>query len=245
MKSKITYLIMTIVLLSCNSNTIDSKNTEILEPDSINKNQSRIKIDNLLNVDLNGNFDVILSKKISEEIIIESKIGTGDSVVIKKKNKTHVIGVNPKYKTIYQSNITIYIPVQKLKSVTYNGTGSVKSESKLVTSDFKLKLNGQFTVNLVVDINQFTIDKNGDGECHVSGKATNNSINSNGNGQIDLQSLQSENVTINNNGAGKIDVKASNNMAIDNIGVGSVLVHGTPKQKKFNNVGLGKIVEVK
>lgn len=243
MKTKITYMIMaTVLLISCNSK--EKNNEKKLSSSNLN-NTSKIKVDNLSNIEVYGSYNLKLSKNITDEVVIKSEIGTGDSVLIEKENDVYSIKINPKYKSINQTDITIYIPSNKLKSIQFYGSGSIKSADKLVNNDFNLELNGEFIVDLSFELEKLKFEKNGAGVYNLSGKVHNNIIVSNGAGTIDLQNLLSKTTTIDNSGAGVINVKASDDMRINNLGVGSVFVYGTTKRKVFNNVGVGKIVEVK
>lgn len=124
--------------------------------------------------------------------------------------------------------ITISIPMKTVSDLQVNGSGSIKSESKMKSSGLELGINGSGDINLDVDASDVLSKINGSGNIILKGSAQRHKIEVNGSGNVEAENFPTGNVAITVNGSGDCKVFATTALGIKIRGSGSVYYSGTP-----------------
>ena len=124
--------------------------------------------------------------------------------------------------------ITITIPMKTISDLQVNGSGTIKSDSKMSASDLELGINGSGDIDLDVDAGNVMSKINGSGNIILKGAAQRHKIDVNGSGNVEAENLPTGNVAITVNGSGDCKVCATTALGIKIRGSGSVYYSGTP-----------------
>ena len=136
--NKLIYFFLLISLISCGKispkGKIESKD---------------VKVEDFLNLDLNGKFRAFFVKSDSSYVNIETYKNIGDNVKLKVKNKTLTITENRKISAVDFYNITIYSKYN-LENVSLSDSVEMNTSSAIKTDNFKLNLkkNSKFIGSL-------------------------------------------------------------------------------------------------
>lgn len=124
--------------------------------------------------------------------------------------------------------IIITIPVKNIADLQINGSGSIKSESKMKASDLELGINGSGDIDLDVDATNVMSNVNGSGNIILKGAAQRHKIEINGSGDVKAENFPTGNVAITVNGSGDCKVFATTALGIKIRGSGNVYYSGAP-----------------
>ncbi len=136
--NKLIYFFLLISLISCGKispkGKIESKD---------------VKVEDFVNLDLNGKFRAFFVKSDSSYVNIETYKNIGDNVKLKVKNKTLTITENRKISAVDFYNITIYSKYN-LENVSLSDSVEMNTSSEIKTDNFKLNLkkNSKFIGSL-------------------------------------------------------------------------------------------------
>jgi hypothetical protein len=124
--------------------------------------------------------------------------------------------------------ITITIPLKTVTDLQINGSGSIKSESKLSASDLELGINGSGDIEIQVDAANVKSQINGSGNIILKGAAQRHKIDVNGSGNMEAAGFPTGKVAVTINGSGDCKVFATTALAIIIRGSGNVYYSGAP-----------------
>ncbi|MEI6061476.1 MAG: head GIN domain-containing protein [Bacteroidota bacterium] len=170
--------------------------------------------------------DVILVADSSGMVKIEGESNIIEAIKLELKGNKLRISSEP----CFSSNkpITITIPMKTVSELQINGSGSIKSNTKLLASDLELGINGSGDIDLQVDATNVLSRVNGSGNIILKGAAQRHKVEVNGSGDMDASNFPTGNVAITVNGSGDCKVMATTALGIKIRGSGSVYYSGTP-----------------
>ena len=222
MKNRILYtsslfaILLTMVLSSCN---------DCIEGNGKMATRTA-KFTEITAVNLSLSADVKLVADSSGVVKIEGESNIIEAIILEQQGTKLRITSEP----CFSSNkpITITIPMKTVTDLQINGSGSIKSTSKMGASDLELGINGSGDIDLEVDAANVKSDVNGSGNIILKGAAQRHKIEINGSGNLEAENFPTGNVGITVNGSGDCKVIATTALAIKIRGSGSVYYSGAP-----------------
>lgn len=177
-------------------------------------------------VSLSVSADVKLVADSSGIIKIEGESNIIEAIILEQKGTTLRITSKP----CISSNqpITISIPMKLVSDLQINGSGSIRSESKMAAGDLELGINGSGDIDLQVDATNVRSRINGSGNITLQGAAQRHKVEVNGSGNLESENFPTGNVSITVNGSGDCKVMATTALGIKIRGSGNVYYSGSP-----------------
>lgn len=139
--------------------------------------------------------------------------------------------------------LRVEIVINELSDISLNGSGSIKSTSKINTDKLSIEINGSGDIGLDLLANSIDSKINGSGDIILDGTTKNLRVKINGSGDFKGLSLQSYNTAVEVNGSGGVKVNSKTTLYVDVKGSGSVKYMGNPKIKT-NITGSGQVKKV-
>lgn len=170
--------------------------------------------------------DVKLVDDSTGTVKIEGESNLIEAIILEQQGTKLRITSDPCFSA--NKPITITIPMKTVSDLQVNGSGSIKSESKLTSSGLELGINGSGDINLEVDANDLLSKINGSGNIILKGSAHRHKIEVNGSGNVEAENFPTGNVAITVNGSGDCKIFATTALGIKIRGSGSVYYSGTP-----------------
>jgi hypothetical protein len=222
MKNRILYtsalfaMLLTLVLSSCN---------DCIEGNGKMATRTA-KFTEITAVNLSLSADVKLVADSSGMVKIEGESNIIEAIILELQGTKLRITSEP----CFSSNkpITITIPMKTVTDLQINGSGSIKSTSKIGASDLELGINGSGDIDLEVDAANVKSDINGSGNIILKGAAQRHKIEVNGSGNLEAENFATGNVSITVNGSGDCKVMATTALSIKIRGSGNVYYSGAP-----------------
>jgi hypothetical protein len=177
-------------------------------------------------VNLSLSADVKLVADSSGVVKIEGESNIIEAIILEQQGTKLRITSEP----CFSSNkpITITIPMKTVTDLQINGSGSIKSISKMGASDLELGINGSGDIDLEVDAANVKSEINGSGNIILKGAAQRHKIEVNGSGNLEAENFATGNVGITVNGSGDCKVMATTALSITIRGSGNVYYSGAP-----------------
>lgn len=225
-------------LLVINTSSCANPNFKKGNPVTVTRN-----VDSYSALDLSGAYDFILTNDDSHQI----KIGGGENVLkyieTTVKSGTLIVKETEDAPTFFANigKVKIYIPAQKVYSITLNGSGDVETNNfTLKQTDFELNLNGSGNVGLAVVCKKMSITGNGSGDINLKGSANMDAINLSGSGDLNLFDFKTDSTQISLAGSGQINIFAHKYLGVAISGSGEVAYKGNPKVEQ-SIIGSGSV----
>ena len=177
-------------------------------------------------VNLSLSADVKLVADSSGIVKIEGEGNIIEAIILEQQGTKLRITSEPCF--LSNKPIIITIPMKTVTDLQINGSGSIKSTSKMGASDLELGINGSGDIDLEVDAANVKSDINGSGNIILKGAAQRHKIEVNGSGNVEAENFATGNVGITVNGSGDCKVMATTALAIKIRGSGNVYYTGAP-----------------
>jgi len=184
------------------------------------------KFTEITSINLSLGADVKLVNDSTGTVKIEGESNLIEAIVLEQTGTKLRITSEP----CISSNkpITIKIPMKLVSELQINGSGSIKSESKMLASDLELGIDGSGDIDIDVNATNVKSKINGSGNIILKGAAQRHKIDVNGSGSLEAENFPTGNVAISINGSGDCKVMATTALSIDIKGSGSVYYSGAP-----------------
>jgi len=122
----------------------------------------------------------------------------------------------------------IYVSAKSLSSLVNSGSGSIKVEGFITTSDFKAVLSGSGSIATSVKASEASIVISGSGDIYLSGKVDVASVSISGSGSVKARELKTDETKISISGSGDVAINAEKELSSSIMGSGSVTYTGNP-----------------
>ena len=185
-----------------------------------------VKMSEINAVSLNICADVKLLADSSGTVTLEGESNIIEAIKLEQNGTKLRITSDPCFST--NKPITITIPMKSVSDLQINGSGSIKSESRMSSDDLELGINGSGDIDLQVDAVNVLSKINGSGNINLNGAAQRHKLEINGSGNMEAQNFPTGNVSITVNGSGDCKVTATTALSIKIRGSGSVYYSGSP-----------------
>jgi hypothetical protein len=188
-------------------------------------------------IEIGGAFQVTLVKGTEGKIII-----TADEAILEKlitKCSSNRLKIKMENGSNYSAKIEISIPVEDISRFSYAGSGNVKSELTVKSSNFEVEFSGSGKVNLPVTCQNLKVEKTGSGGLILSGMSNNFDLKCIGSGSSNTKELKTQNTDVSQIGSGDVSVYATESINATLTGSGNINYYGKPAKviKKSNGSG--------
>jgi hypothetical protein len=177
-------------------------------------------------ISLSVSADVKLVEDSTGTVVIEGESNIIEAIILEQTGTKLRITSEPCFSS--KKPITITIPMKMVSDLQINGSGSIKSETKLTASDLELGINGSGDIDIEVGAGNVLSKVNGSGNIILKGTAQRHKIEVNGSGNVEAENFPTGDVAITVNGSGDCKVMATTTLGIKIRGSGSVYYKGTP-----------------
>lgn len=199
-----------------------------------------------------GDFDAIELRTDFDVIIKERVLGDNTRLEVKAQNnllayiKTTVEGgrliIDTEGCIQPTSPIEIYVKANEIKAIQLSGSGEIFSKNTLHADKMALSCDGSGSIDVRVKADDITIANSASGLIKLDGKVSHCAISLSGSGEIDASSMKSDEADAVLSGSGTIKVHASEKIALNHSGSGTIQYSGNPKEKSENSTGSGSII---
>jgi hypothetical protein len=210
---------------------------------SDNKKETR-NVSSFNSLDLAISANVFIKQGGSQSVVLE-----GDASDL-EKIETEVSGSQLKIKTRSGrwnlGEITVYITMQDVKDLNISGSGSIKTETPIKSTNLSLVISGSGSMNLPdLTAREVSCVISGSGNISYSGtsQADNSKIVVTGSGNVNAEGLNSKDARVTITGSGDCKVSASENLNVQITGSGSVYYKGKA-MINANVTGSGKVRQI-
>jgi Putative auto-transporter adhesin, head GIN domain len=199
-----------------------------------------------------GEFDEIELKTDFDVIIKERVMGDNNKLEVRAQNnllpyiKTTVEGgrliIDTEGCVQATSPIEIFVKVNEISAVKLTGSGEITSKNTLHSDNMALSCDGSGSINLRIKAENITLANSASGLIKVDGNATKAAVSLAGSGEIDAESLKSDEADVVLSGSGSIKVHATKKIVLNHSGSGNITYSGNPDQKTELTSGSGSII---
>ncbi len=205
-------------------------------------------------------FDVVLTQNSGNQIVLEGDENIMDKVVTKVENGTLIITTPPRTNIRNYKKMVVYVPGQKLTKITLDGTGDIDGQGKFRYKNMDVELDGTGDINLSMQANDVNINldgtgdmqlfiqaKNmdleldGTGDINLKGNAESGKLEADGTGDINAENFSYSDLMLEVDGTGDVEIQVTNYVSLEYDGTGDVNITGSPRVKKLENDGVGKV----
>jgi hypothetical protein len=239
----LTIVFISIVFSECTTHVKTGDGSNKIETDGEIITETR-KIGDFNQIEIDGVFNVILSQGESTGLKLETKRSVADHIISKMYDGKLILKMEDDTDFGDIEPVKIYVQVRDLKSLSTKGVGKIKTEQALKLDQFKLNCKGVGAINLKLSANMLVVQSETVGAITLAGKVTEADITHNGVGVLQAFELLTQNLKLSSNGVGAAEVYASESIAIEAKGLGSVQYKGNPETKNIISEGIGKVSSV-
>lgn len=190
-------------------------------------------------ISLEGNYQLFISQGDSQEVYIQAHENLIPFLNTEVKRGHWEIDFDPCVKS--SEAIKIFATVSALKQLNIEGSGKVRGENTIKSSQLSLNIDGSGEIQLDIDAKEVESEINGSGDIKLSGKTKKHQIEVNGSGDIEAYELMSDNCEIEINGSGDVKVHVSYDLKAEVNGSGDIYYKGNVKNINSSINGSGNL----
>ncbi len=224
-----------LLITSCNSNGDKRING------NGNKSSEQRSFSGFTGVKTSGPYDVVLTQGEEFKVQVTGDKNLLEYVEIEKQNGTLEISVQDGYRLKPRAGLEVHVTAPALENIKVEGSGNVRSATKLKVEDLRIGISGSGDVELTnVDAPRITSSIAGSGEVILKGTTENFTASISGSGDVHAFELLSENTVVKIAGSGGAEVFASKQLKVRTVGSGEVEYKGSPVVS-HSNAGSGSV----
>ncbi|MFT4664635.1 MAG: hypothetical protein ACI9XB_001581 [Gammaproteobacteria bacterium] len=199
----------------------------------------KLNIDDFQNLGLGISADVILTQGPKQEVTIKGQQNIIDNIKIKVKGNSWSINFHDDASDY--KDLTIYITLPTLESISIGGSGNISSTNNFNNSDdMDISIGGSGDVSLDLNAKDVDIRIGGSGKVALKGEGEDLDISIGGSGDVMAFDFTVNTCDVSSAGSGDIDLNVSDKLNVSLVGSGDVTYKGNPKVKS-SIVGSGDV----
>ena len=205
-------------------------------------------LDEFSKLKVSGSFHVVLKADHSKKVSIKTDENLMEFVITEVKEGALVIKMKKNYylKPSNHKTIAVEVPLNALKEIALSGSGSVRSEEQIKTSQLEIKMSGSGKIIVGVATEAVEVVLSGSGRIELNGTSSKLEAKLSGSGSIKAKELKAEDGDFSVSGSGRIEANISDELEARVSGSGSVRYLGTPATRVYSKVnGSGSVKEIK
>jgi len=186
-----------------------------------------------------GEAEVFITRAGETSLRIEGQANVLNALNVEVNNGNLSIGRDNCFKE--SSELKVYLSTPELSGVSISGLCDVQSYTTFSADHFNAEIDGTGSMDLNLDVEEFSVNISGDGEIMASGKADMQSIRISGKGDLELFELIGTTGDIDIDGMGEVEINVSESLDVTISGSGDIYYLGNPSISQ-NISGLGNII---
>lgn len=187
-------------------------------------------------IDISGNIELLLTNDSSQQITISAQEDYLPKIITKVENGVlHIYADH----IFMNRSIKVKVSSDSIRSIKANGACEIKTESQLITPDFKLELTGASQANMDINVTgTCELDLTGASQANLTGNCENLKVDGTGACQIEADELIAKKANVKVTGASHAVVYATEKLDANASGASEIECKGSPKSvNKSTNVG--------
>lgn len=206
----------------------------------ITETRNHIEFDKLY---VEGNVNVFLT----QDSIFEVKVEAGKKIIdlIKTEVRDNTLYIKDdnrcKWTRSYKRVINVYIKMPIITYITSGGTGNIKGENSITTSEIDIRTKASGNVDLMIDNKRVTTHMHGSGDVTLTGKTGDHGCDIGGAAFLQCKSLKTNFTYIRTHTSGNSYVTAYNKVECHIIDLGDVFCYGNPTTVEIYKEGEGNL----
>lgn len=190
-------------------------------------------------VEIRGNYDLVLQKAAAEKVVIETDENLQDFIELTVGGKRLTIrNLEP---LISKQNIRITVYYTTLQALSSSGSSVVSSDGMIKSNKLDVEFSGAGSLNLELEVEDLEVDMPGAGLIKLVGYANRQRLKMSGAGHLNALNLITNETRVELNGLGGADIHALKKLDATLNGVGSIRYKGAPAELNQDVRGMGVI----
>lgn len=182
----------------------------------------------------------VLKQDEDEIVEVESKYGSGKSIVLQKEDKRLWVSAGDlDANRVYDA--TVYITYKKLSGLVVHHAESVVSKNVIEGEWLGVINNSAALIELNVEVLVLDVTLNKHGKITLSGSADEAKIFNNRSGDISAKDLEVTSAKVVIKGSGNVSVHVEDELYAEVRGSGNLLLTGSPRIKTMATTGAGTL----
>jgi len=140
-----------------------------------------------------------------------------------------------------ERDIEIIIPFEKINSVSFAGSGDIKTKDSISAENFEIKFAGSGDGNFEVNCPNLKVALAGSGDLKVTGNSTELEAKLAGSGDLDCSKLEAQNTDASVAGSGDLKINCIKKLTAKIAGSGDIHYKGKPESIDSKVAGSGNI----
>jgi len=195
-------------------------------------------------LELSGVFNVQLSQGENEKVVVETDQNLQVLVETINENGKLIIKSKKGIKNIKSTKMNVYVTVADINYLEIGGVGNTSCTSLLTLDNLNLEVSGVGNTSLELDCEELNAELSSVGNIELAGEVETAFIENSGVGNLNAFDLEVLNLDLENSGIGNAKVYASNELSVENSGMGNLYYKGNAILKDFETSGMGKVKRV-
>ncbi|MBC7904620.1 MAG: DUF2807 domain-containing protein [Gemmatimonadaceae bacterium] len=201
-------------------------------------------INGFTGIDNRGSIDVVISQG-DFKIEVEAEENLMEYIETEVRNGVLEVSFQDNINISTHQDVVVYVTAPTLNSVTTNGSGDIKTEGKIKSSEpVTVYVSGSGNINVDLNAPSVKTEIHGSGNITIAGETKDLESDVHGSGDIRAYELKAENVKSGVHGSGNTDVFASVSIDASISGSGNVKYKGSPKTVNSKKNGSGEVRNV-
>ena len=198
-----------------------------------------IKVDEFDEIDVGGNYEVLLISGKDENVELETDENLMDFIEIYTHN--HRLVIHSLESLHSDHGIKVYVTYRNLSNINSSGASKVKTDGVLRSDDIDINMSGAGLLELDLDCKALDMDISGAGLVRLSGVTNRQHLQFSGAGKLDAFNLRSRECYLDLSGVGAAEVYVTDLLDASVSGIGGIKYRGNPQKVNQNVSGLGKV----
>lgn len=205
-------------------------------------NQETRNVGAFFNIDVEGEYEIILQEGSNPLIAVETDENLHQYVETVVDDRTLRIRNIEKIEPSEQTRLII--TYQSLESIRLGGAAKLSNQGTLKAENLHVRVDGAGVVDLSLEADEIEVRLGGAGLVSLRGNVNTQRLVLSGAGNLSAFELQSKNCNIELSGFGSAQIFVTDELEADLSGVGSIRFKGDPRNIRREVSGLGDIERV-
>ena len=175
---------------------------------------------------VHGDAEIYISKDSSTSLRIEGQSNILNELNIDDTGGKLEIGEDNCFKNM--KTLKIYVSTPSLRGIDTYGANDVVSNDSFTGTTFYANQSGSGSMNLMLNVAEFTSSISGSGNIRVTGNAIDQFFRISGDGNYECFGLVGDNGDIDISGSGDVEINVSKTLNIEVSGSGNIYYKGNP-----------------
>ncbi len=188
-----------------------------------------------------GVIKVVLDQGKKVGMRLETTTDLENEFVYRQEGEHLYVGTNKETNWSGKKNPVLYVTVETLVELSFEGVGSLECSRQLIMPNLKVRVEGLGSVSLWLKVSTLNASMEGMGKLKLKGETQDAVLSLEGAGKIEAYALKALNMKVTLEGIGKAEVFCTNKLIASNEGIGSIRYRGKPRSLEKVNSGMGSI----